>query len=506
MGHRVTVVHDDVGRLVAIKAPPADDPGRTRHEAEILRGVCHPGVVEILEPGADGPDLRTRWVGARTAADLPRPLDPDRAAGLVLAVAATVGDLHRAGIVHGNLDPTHVLLDPYGRPVLCGFGDADRLGGEHGPRASTDVAGLGGLLAGLLMDGDDDVAGTETGAARSWRRRTGRRRAGETRALLAVAEHAAATDPSMRPGLRAFVDAVGAAVPEPALPPEDGSLSRPPSSPTGPAPDAPAPAIDPLLALLADPEHRDEPSGVTIHAASVSPTPEAATSDRASSNGTTSVDHSSDSVRSGRAILDDPRHTGTGDESGFWDDLERLRPVSDPDRRTGRPSTWWGAAISIVGLAVVGFLGMSAVTGDPPVPEAAVAAPSTGPTSTATTSPRNTAPPTAPPSSAPPIGPQTTVEHDGRHYAVGEPGDLVAVGDWRCNGRSTPAVYRPGTGSLFVFDTWPGAGGRHEVEPLMALPGGDALTAGPLDPDGCPSLVVGLGDALPVVLRAEELR
>ncbi len=477
MGHRVTVRHDDEGRLVAVKGPPPEDPDRTRHEAELLGGLRHPGVVEVLEPDGDGPELRTRWVGARTAADLPRPLDPARAAGLVLAVAATVADLHRGGIIHGNLEPSHVLLDPHGRPVLCGFGDACRLDDERTPRASTDVAGLGGLLTELLTDADD----AERAPRPPWRRRTGGRRNAEARALLAAARHATADDPSVRPGLRAFVDAVRSAAPNATLPASPDRCSSPSTDAPTADPDPNSPTTDPLLALLSQgpDEQRDEPHEITIRA----PT------------------------------ADSPERTQVTDESGFWDDLDRLRPLGDPDGRGGRHNTWWGVGISAAGLAVVGFLGMSAVTGDPaPVPEAATPAPSTAPASTPTSLERSTAPPPDPASPATvatdPVSTdsETTIEHDGHRYAVGEPGDLVAVGDWRCDGRPTPAVYRPGTGSLFVFETWPGAGGRHEVEPLMAVPDGASLTAGPLDPDGCPSLVVGLADDPPVVLRPEELR
>ncbi len=120
-------------------------------------------------------------------------------------------------------------------------------------------------------------------------------------------------------------------------------------------------------------------------------------------------------------------------------------------------------------------------------------------------------PDTSPPSSAPrpaasAAGSPTTVDHEGRRYAVGEPGDLVAVADWRCDGRPTPALYRPRTGSLFVFDAWPDPGARDEIEPLTAVPDGSSLDAGPAGPDGCPTLVVRRADAPAVVLGREELR
>jgi hypothetical protein len=51
------------------------------------------------------------------------------------------------------------------------------------------------------------------------------------------------------------------------------------------------------------------------------------------------------------------------------------------------------------------------------------------------------------------------VEHDGVRFAVGRSGDRVALGDWDCDGALTPALLRPRTGEVHVFDEWarPGA-------------------------------------------------
>ena len=47
------------------------------------------------------------------------------------------------------------------------------------------------------------------------------------------------------------------------------------------------------------------------------------------------------------------------------------------------------------------------------------------------------------------------VEHAGRRYSVGRPGDVVVLGDWNCDDVSTPAVLRPETGEVARFDEWP---------------------------------------------------
>jgi hypothetical protein len=42
----------------------------------------------------------------------------------------------------------------------------------------------------------------------------------------------------------------------------------------------------------------------------------------------------------------------------------------------------------------------------------------------------------------------------GRTYAVGSPDDLVAVGDWDCDGSATPALVDTETGGVFLFPEW----------------------------------------------------
>ena len=64
----------------------------------------------------------------------------------------------------------------------------------------------------------------------------------------------------------------------------------------------------------------------------------------------------------------------------------------------------------------------------------------------------------------------TEVRTGGHRWSVGEPGDLVAVGDWDCDGTSTPAVLRPTAGRVFVFDAWA------EGSEVAAVPGPSAPT------------------------------
>lgn len=87
----------------------------------------------------------------------------------------------------------------------------------------------------------------------------------------------------------------------------------------------------------------------------------------------------------------------------------------------------------------------------------------------------------------------TTVSVGSVRFAVGAPGDQVAVGDWDCDGRITAAVLRPPTGEVFLFDGW-AADEVLEVAATAVIPGGRSLQP---SQDTCgPPLVVGVDGAL----------
>lgn len=75
----------------------------------------------------------------------------------------------------------------------------------------------------------------------------------------------------------------------------------------------------------------------------------------------------------------------------------------------------------------------------------------------------------------------------GHRYALGRPGDAVAVGRWWC-GTATPAVLRPATGDVWVFDAVPTGTDPRSGRLVATVPGGvrlDARAAG-----GCDAIVV----------------
>lgn len=79
----------------------------------------------------------------------------------------------------------------------------------------------------------------------------------------------------------------------------------------------------------------------------------------------------------------------------------------------------------------------------------------------------------------------TTVSIGDRRWAVGVEGDVVIVGDWDCDGAPTPAVLRPGDGSLYVFDRWAGEGEAATARKIGAFQGAVTAVAA-----GCGSAIV----------------
>jgi hypothetical protein len=79
-----------------------------------------------------------------------------------------------------------------------------------------------------------------------------------------------------------------------------------------------------------------------------------------------------------------------------------------------------------------------------------------------------------------------TIDVGGRplHVGLGDRGDQVVLGDWDCDGRDTPALYRRTAGLVQYFDVWP-AIAQQEYQPRRS----DRVAAG-----GKAALAPGTGD------------
>lgn len=73
-----------------------------------------------------------------------------------------------------------------------------------------------------------------------------------------------------------------------------------------------------------------------------------------------------------------------------------------------------------------------------------------------------------------------TVVEGGRRYEVGEPGDVVVLGDWDGDGARTVALLRPSTGEVFVFSSW-STGEDVVARAATVVPGGAELVVMPGD-------------------------
>ncbi len=130
---RFTVVHESARTRVArlsradrtliVKEPLGPDAGsRLRHETTILerlRGAA--GVAQL----ADGPpregSILLADAGARTLAELPKPLPARDLAGLALQLARAMAEVHRREVIHRDLTPANVVVTADCTPTLVDF-------------------------------------------------------------------------------------------------------------------------------------------------------------------------------------------------------------------------------------------------------------------------------------------------------------------------------------------------------------------------------------------------
>lgn len=140
------------GNLLACKTARPEDSERIRHEAQLLKRLEHPGIVQFVDfVEGHSVELYLAFVGPDSWATQP-PTTPTESIEGLASAASTVADLHDLGTVHGALRPEHVLVAPDKRPVLCGLADA-RTSSEAG--CANDLAGLAGLIDHLAVSCQD---------------------------------------------------------------------------------------------------------------------------------------------------------------------------------------------------------------------------------------------------------------------------------------------------------------------------------------------------------------
>jgi serine/threonine protein kinase len=125
----------ELNRLVALKMLSGhygpDELNRFVEEAETAAGLNHTNIAKIYEVGEhDGtPFFSMEYVEGGSLADLLRKElpSPRAAAELMISISRALHHAHQNGVVHRDMKPANVLLDPEGVPKIADFGIAKRL-------------------------------------------------------------------------------------------------------------------------------------------------------------------------------------------------------------------------------------------------------------------------------------------------------------------------------------------------------------------------------------------
>jgi len=140
-----------LNRLVAVKMiltgqlASASEVRRFRTESEAAAQLDHPNIVPIYEVGEhEGQHyFSMKLVEGENLAQLlaGKSMPARRAAKLIAAMARAVHYAHQRGVLHRDINPTNILVDPRGEPQLTDFGLARLVEKESSLTQSMAVLG-----------------------------------------------------------------------------------------------------------------------------------------------------------------------------------------------------------------------------------------------------------------------------------------------------------------------------------------------------------------------------
>ncbi len=136
--------HQEEAQDVAIKIlrskPDSHTLARFQREAEALKPLQHPNIIQVLSVGEHQgrPYYTMPFVRVLTLGEIMhqrwrvdgRQFTEDEVVRILIEVARALRYAHGRGIIHRDVKPDNILVDPNFRPILCDFGLA-RLGGHE---------------------------------------------------------------------------------------------------------------------------------------------------------------------------------------------------------------------------------------------------------------------------------------------------------------------------------------------------------------------------------------
>ncbi|MGH7995471.1 MAG: WD40 repeat domain-containing serine/threonine protein kinase, partial [Opitutaceae bacterium] len=148
-------------RLVALKLiRTGSDPHlsqRLLREGQAAARLRHPNIVAVHALGGSGTSayLAMDFIegGNLETRVRAKPMPPRQAAALVAKLAGALAHAHAAGVLHRDVKPSNILLDPDGEPQLADFGLAAPLDGAGDLTLPGVVAGTPAYLAPELLKG-----------------------------------------------------------------------------------------------------------------------------------------------------------------------------------------------------------------------------------------------------------------------------------------------------------------------------------------------------------------
>jgi serine/threonine protein kinase len=232
--YRATDTH--TGRAVAVKIPHPErlaDPrtiDRFRYEAELGATFDHPGIAKVLpKGGANQLYAIMEWINGQPLREVLSEegrLPAERAIRIALAICDALDYLHTRGVVHNDLKPENVMVDPEDNAKLIDLGIArktrmgfwqrairreeigtpdyaspEKIQGKPGD-ARSDVYSLGIMLYEMLT-GEVPFSGLDPSAALSMRAQVDAPCPGEINSdlsprLIHVVQRAIARHPAQR--------------------------------------------------------------------------------------------------------------------------------------------------------------------------------------------------------------------------------------------------------------------------------------------------------------------